>query len=156
MSDGDLLATIQPCGINGGRTAQRNIVVVVELVDGVDFATDVEFLGGLVQVLDGWVLGITTEDQLALLGPLIRKVTLAESDKYSMTSFIAKMGRVGIEVPGVVLFPRVILSFSSWVVPKAIYHTALLVRPSIQAALKIFSCRNFRHLNQQKATLAAF
>lgn len=61
------------CDDIGGRTAQRNIVVVVQFVDGVNFTTDVEFLGGLVQVLDGWVLGITTEDQLALLSPLIRK-----------------------------------------------------------------------------------
>ena len=50
-------------------TAERDIVVVVQLVDGLDLSTNVELLDGLVQVLDGRVLNVTTEDELSLLGP---------------------------------------------------------------------------------------
>lgn len=42
---------------------------MVELVDSLDLTTNVELLGGLVQVLDGRVLGVTTEDELTLLSP---------------------------------------------------------------------------------------
>lgn len=51
------------------RTAQSDIVVMVELVDSLDLTTNVELLDGLVQVVDGRVLGVTTEDKLSLLGP---------------------------------------------------------------------------------------
>lgn len=42
---------------------------MVQLVDGLDLSTNVELLDGLVQVLDGRVLNVTTEDELSLLGP---------------------------------------------------------------------------------------
>lgn len=42
---------------------------MVELVDSLDLTTNVELLDGLVQVLDGRVLRVTTEDKLSLLGP---------------------------------------------------------------------------------------
>lgn len=42
---------------------------MVELVDSLDLTTNVELLDGLVQVLDGRVLGVTTEDKLSLLRP---------------------------------------------------------------------------------------
>lgn len=42
---------------------------MVELVNSINLTTNVELLSGLVQVLDGRVLGVTTEDELALLGP---------------------------------------------------------------------------------------
>lgn len=50
---------------------------MVQLVDGLDLATDVELLDGLVQVDDGRVLGVTAKDQLTLLLPKIR-ATLAQ------------------------------------------------------------------------------
>lgn len=50
-------------------TAESDIVVVVQLVDSVNLTTNVVILSGLVQVLDGGVLRVTTEDELALLGP---------------------------------------------------------------------------------------
>lgn len=53
----------------GRHTAQSSVVIVVQLVDSLDLATNVELLGGLVQELDGRVLGVTTEDELTLLGP---------------------------------------------------------------------------------------
>lgn len=42
---------------------------MVQLVDSFNLTTNVELLSGLVQVLDGGVLRVTTEDELALLGP---------------------------------------------------------------------------------------
>ena len=51
------------------RTAQSNIVVVVQLVDSLDLSTDVEFLNLGVEVLDGRVLRITAKDQLGFLLP---------------------------------------------------------------------------------------
>jgi hypothetical protein len=42
---------------------------VVQLVNSLDLSTDVEVLDGLVQELDGRVLGVTAEDELALLLP---------------------------------------------------------------------------------------
>jgi hypothetical protein len=42
---------------------------VVQLVDSLDLSTNVELLNGLVQVLDGRVLGVTSEDELSLSGP---------------------------------------------------------------------------------------
>lgn len=51
------------------HTAESDIVVVVELVNSLDLSTNVEFLDGLVQVDDGRVLWVTTEDELTLFGP---------------------------------------------------------------------------------------
>jgi hypothetical protein len=42
---------------------------VVQLVNSLDLATNVEFLDGLVQVLDGRVLWVTAKDKLSLSGP---------------------------------------------------------------------------------------
>lgn len=42
---------------------------MVQLVDSLDLATNVEFLDGLVQVLDGRVLWVTAKDKLSLSGP---------------------------------------------------------------------------------------
>lgn len=58
--------------MRGEHTAQTDIVVVVELVDSLDLATNVQLLDRLVQVNDSGVLGVTTEDELALLGPIVR------------------------------------------------------------------------------------
>ena len=67
-------AFIRPWGRarGGERTAQTNIVVVVQLVDGLNLASNVQVLDRLVQVDDGGVLGITTKDKLALLLPKIQ------------------------------------------------------------------------------------
>jgi hypothetical protein len=42
---------------------------VVQLVNSLDLATNVEFLNGLVQVLNGRVLWVTAKDKLSLSGP---------------------------------------------------------------------------------------
>lgn len=42
---------------------------MVQLVDSLDLSTNVELLDGLVQVDNGRVLNVTTEDELSLLGP---------------------------------------------------------------------------------------
>lgn len=51
------------------RTAQSDIVVVVQLVHSLDLSTNVEFLNLGVEVLDGRVLRITAKDQLGFLLP---------------------------------------------------------------------------------------
>lgn len=51
------------------HTAQTDIVVVVQLVDGLNLATNVQLLDSLVQVDDSRVLGVTTEDKFTLLLP---------------------------------------------------------------------------------------
>lgn len=51
------------------RTTESDIVVVVELVDGLDLSSNVEFLNIVVEVLDGRVLLITAKDQLGFLSP---------------------------------------------------------------------------------------
>ena len=53
-----------------GLTSRGHIVVVVQLVDGLDLATNVELLGDVVQVLDGGVIGIAAKDVLGLLRPV--------------------------------------------------------------------------------------
>lgn len=53
-----------------GSVAQSDIVVVVELVDGLDLSTNVELLGLVVEELDGGMVFVTTEDELGLLGPV--------------------------------------------------------------------------------------
>lgn len=57
----------------GKRTAQGDIIIVVQLIDSINLATNVELLSSLVQVLDGRVLRVTTEDQFTLLDPKIRE-----------------------------------------------------------------------------------
>lgn len=42
---------------------------MVELVDGLDLATNVELLDGVVQVHDSRVLWVTAEDELSLSSP---------------------------------------------------------------------------------------
>lgn len=42
---------------------------MVELVDGLNLSSDVEFLNLVVEILDGRVLLITAKDQLGFLGP---------------------------------------------------------------------------------------
>lgn len=55
----------------GGRTAEADIVVVVQLVDRLKLSTDVVFLDLGVQVLDSGVLWVTTEDELGFLRPKV-------------------------------------------------------------------------------------
>ena len=57
-----------------GSVAQGDIVVVVELVDGLDFTTNVELFGLVVEELDGGVVLVTTKDQLAFLDPILALV----------------------------------------------------------------------------------
>lgn len=62
----------RPIKVGGKHTAQADIVVVVQLVNSLDLATNVQLLNGLVQVNDSRVLGVTTEDEVTLLLPRIR------------------------------------------------------------------------------------
>lgn len=57
-----------------GSVAQGDIVVVVELVDGLDFTTNVELFGLVVEEPDGGVVLVTTKDQLAFLDPILALV----------------------------------------------------------------------------------
>lgn len=52
------------------RTAKLDVVVVLKLADGLELSSDVEFLCGVVEVDDGGVLLISTEDVECLLGPV--------------------------------------------------------------------------------------
>ena len=54
-----------------GSVAQGDIVVVVQLVDGLDLTTNVELFGLVVEELDGGVVLVTTKDQLAFLDPVL-------------------------------------------------------------------------------------
>lgn len=54
------------------HTAKRDIVVVVQLVDSLNLAANVELLNGLVQVNNSRVLGVTAEDKLSFSGPKFR------------------------------------------------------------------------------------
>lgn len=76
MSVKDILARFTNGKRSGERgiehTAEGDIVVVVELVDGLDLATNVELLNGVVQVHDSRVLWVTAEDELSLSSPKIR------------------------------------------------------------------------------------
>lgn len=56
-------------GSGGVLTSEGDIVVVLEPVDGIDLASNVELLYGLVEVYDSWVLWVTAEDLLGLLCP---------------------------------------------------------------------------------------
>lgn len=53
-------------------TSKTDIVVVVELVDGLELTTDIEVLGGVVEVDDSRVLWVSTEDKFTLLLPIGR------------------------------------------------------------------------------------
>lgn len=53
-------------------TSKTDIVVVVELVDGLELTTDVEVLGGVVEVDDSRVLWVSTEDKFTFLLPVGR------------------------------------------------------------------------------------
>lgn len=53
----------------GGRTSEGDIVVVLEPVDSIDLATNVELLCGLVEIFDSWVLWVAAEDLLGLYCP---------------------------------------------------------------------------------------
>lgn len=48
------------------HTSKRNIVVMLQSVDGLDLSTNVKLLCSLVQVLHGWVLWIAAKDLLRL------------------------------------------------------------------------------------------
>lgn len=50
-------------------TSQSNVVVVHQPVDGVQFASNVELLDRVVEVLDGWMgnISLAIEDLLGLL-----------------------------------------------------------------------------------------
>jgi hypothetical protein len=50
-------------------TSERDIVVVLKSVDGIDLSSDVELLNGVVEVLDGWMLLVAAKDLLCLLRP---------------------------------------------------------------------------------------
>ena len=52
-----------------GLTSKRDVVVVHRSVNGLDRASDVDVLGRIEQILDGGVLGVSTEDVLCLLAP---------------------------------------------------------------------------------------
>lgn len=52
--------------------AQSDIVVVGELVDGLDLSADVELCGLGVEVLDGGMVLVTTKDKLGFLLPVLR------------------------------------------------------------------------------------
>lgn len=54
-----------------GSVAQSDIVVVVQLVDGLDLTTNVKLFGLVVEELDGRVVLVTTKDQLAFLDPIL-------------------------------------------------------------------------------------
>lgn len=62
-----------------GSVAESDIVVVVELVDGLNLSSDVEFLNLVVEILDGRVLLITAKDQLGFLG-LVRAVDIVNGE----------------------------------------------------------------------------
>lgn len=50
-------------------TSERDIVVMLKSVDGIDLSSDIELLNGVVEVLDGWMLLVTAKDLLCLLRP---------------------------------------------------------------------------------------
>ena len=50
-------------------TSESDIVVVLQSVDSIELTTNVELLCGLVQKLYSWVVLITAENFLGLLGP---------------------------------------------------------------------------------------
>lgn len=66
---------------------------MVQLVDSFNLATDIELLGGLVQVLDGRVLGVTTENQLTLLSPEIgeKKEDVSQTEARNIDLSILKI-----------------------------------------------------------------
>lgn len=51
-------------------TSQSNVIVVVQLVDGLDLSSHVKLLCGVVEVANGGVLRVSTEDLLGLLHPI--------------------------------------------------------------------------------------
>ena len=55
-----------------GGVAQSDIVVVGELVDGLDLSTNVELFSLGVEVLNGGVVLVTTKDKLSFLLPVLR------------------------------------------------------------------------------------
>lgn len=57
-----------------GSVAQSDIVVVGELVDGLDLSTNVELFSLGVEVLDGGVVLVTTKDKLGFLLPVFALV----------------------------------------------------------------------------------
>lgn len=61
--------------MTGWLTAETDVVVVTETVDGVELAADVELFGGVVQVADGGVLFVAAEDLLGLLRSVVRRVS---------------------------------------------------------------------------------
>ena len=50
-------------------TSESDIVVVLQSVDSIKLTTDIELFCGVVQVLYSWVILITAENLLGLLGP---------------------------------------------------------------------------------------
>jgi hypothetical protein len=51
----------------GRGISQRNVIVVLQSIDGVELSADIELLDGVVEVLDGGMLLIATEDLVGLL-----------------------------------------------------------------------------------------
>jgi len=49
--------------------AQSNVVVVHQTVDGLELTTNVDLAGGVEEVLNSWVVRVTTEDVLGFLLP---------------------------------------------------------------------------------------
>lgn len=64
---------------------------MVELVDGLDLATNVELLNGVVQVHDSRVLWVTAEDKLSLSSPKLGENHVSEPH-YS-TNHIDSLGK---------------------------------------------------------------
>lgn len=91
LSGGDC-RKLAPCLVRADTakklTAQSNVVVVVELVDGLDLSTDVEFLDGVVQVFDSGVLLVTAEDKLCLLGPVTAQLAINLSSSREKSSLV--------------------------------------------------------------------
>lgn len=50
-------------------TSESDVVVVLQAVNSIKLTTNVEFLSAVVQELHSWVVNITTENLLSLLGP---------------------------------------------------------------------------------------
>jgi len=57
------------CEDGGILTAESYIIVVLQSVDCIDLASDIEFSCGLVKILDCWVLLISAKNLLGFLDP---------------------------------------------------------------------------------------
>ena len=83
-----------------GGVPQGHVVVVVELVEGLDLPADVELLGLVVEVFDGRVVLVPAKDVLGLLG-LVRPVDIVngQNGQVPVIAEIAQRDpRTGLEV----------------------------------------------------------